>query len=181
MVEKIRIVWLVLACLFFSACFQPQGSPEPKEKEPKREYREIKPEVWPIPGDIRDALPGLLNDKFYLYREISPTLNLVAYVPEYTLEKAINMAAKAFVLMTREPGYKEGIEFWIIQIQPEPEKGRDVMVWGVRPQEAEAYARAGDLSAFFRDSEYVLIDDKIIPAGKDRLKHWSFQTPSQEE
>jgi hypothetical protein len=167
-----RKVWLVLACLLLSACAQPQGSAPAKEQEPRREYREIKPEIWPIPEDIADALPGLLNDNFYLYREISPTLNLVAYVPEYSLEKAINMAAKAFMLMTGEPRYKEGIEFWIIQVQPLPEKGQDVMVWGVRPEEAEAYARTGDLSAFFRDSEYVLIDDEIIPAGDLRLKHW---------
>jgi hypothetical protein len=182
----LALIIMVLAGLVLSSCARPESEPQEKESGPKREYRDIKPEVFPIPEEIRETLPGLRNDKFYLYRDISPTLNLVAYVPDYSLDAAISMAAKTFVHMKSDPEFKKGIEFWIIQIQPEPGKGAEVMVWGVRPDQADEYARTGDLVSFFRDSEYVLVNDEIIPAGEARLKAWPKktgheETPSTEE
>jgi len=161
-------VWLSLMMLVLLAttCARPQA-PEPGKKPgPKMEYKDLKAEVYPVPEEVKQALPGLQNDNLYVYREISPTLNLVAYLPQYALPDAIRRTAQAFVALTRDPRFAAGIEFWIIQTQPA--QGADVLVWGVRPSEVAAYAQQQDLAAFFTQSEYVLVNDKIIPAGPER-------------
>lgn len=166
--------------LLLSFCARPQQEEQASGENLKREYREIKPEILTISEELRSALPGLLNDNLYLYREISPSLQLVAYVPDYSLSGAVNIAAKAFTIMTKAPDYRKGMEFWIIQIQPEPENGDSVLVWGVRPEEADRYVNSSNLEAFFTQSEYVLIDDKIIPPGDERARAFSFkQAPAK--
>jgi len=92
----------------------------------------------------------------------------VAYLPQYSLPDAIRRTAQAFVALTRDPRFSAGIEFWIIQTQPQ--QGSDVLVWGVRPTEALAYAQQGDLARFFTESEYLLVNDKIIPPGPERAQ-----------
>lgn len=134
-------------------------------------YKEINPETFPFPDRLKETLPGLQGDKIYVYKEISPTINLVAYFPEYSTEKAILRSAEAFLVLLEQEELKRGIEFWIIQVQPE--KGDEVMVWGVKPSEVEAYARSKDITSFLRDSEYLLVNDKIIPKGEERLKYLS--------
>lgn len=153
--------------VLIAACSRPPA-PEPTGKPgPKIEQKELKPEIWPVPEAVKSALPGLQNDNVYVYREISPTVNLVAYFPRYSLPEAIRRMAEAFVALTQEPQFEAGIEFWIIQVQPA--EGSEVIVWGVRPSEAKAYAQDHNLTRFFAESEYVLVNDKIIPAGEERL------------
>ena len=165
---KVWVCWAMLL-LLASACSRPPQPESEAKAGPKVETKDLKPEVWPVPDEVKQALPGLQNDNLYLYREVSPTLNLVAYFPQYSLAEAIRGVARAFVALTRDPKFKAGIEFWIIQVQPR--EGKEVLVWGVRPAEAEAYARTQDLARFFTESEYVLVNDKIIPAGPDRAKY----------
>jgi len=167
---NIAKVWLsgVMLLLLVTACARPQPPESEKKPGPKIEYKDMKPEVYPVPEEVKQALPGLQNDNLYIYRDVSATINLVAYLPQYSLSDAIRRTALAFVALTRDPRFGAGIEFWIIQTQPE--KGSEVLVWGVRPAEARAYAQQGDLARFFTDSEYLLVNDKIIPAGPERAQ-----------
>ena len=169
-------LWLsvIFMILVASACSRPPQPEAASKPGPKIEQKELKPEIWPVPEAVKQALPGLLNDNLYVYREISPTVNLVAYFPEYSLPDAVRRMAQAFVALTRDPKFTTGLEFWIIQVQPR--EGSEVVVWGVRPSEAKAYAQNPDLARFFSESEYVLVNDKIIPAGPDRL---AFLNPPQ--
>jgi len=169
-------LWFSLLAMVFlaSACSRPPQPQAPSQPGPKIEQKELKPEIWPVPEQVKQALPGLQNDNIYVYREISPTVNLVAYFPEYSLPDAVRRMAEAFVALTRDPKFTTGIEFWIIQVQPK--QGSEVIVWGVRPSEALAYAQIPDLPRFFSESEYLLVNDKIIPSGPDRL---SFLNPPQ--
>jgi len=179
------IMALALAAAFLiMGCTRPAQNKNPAPNTgPKHEYKEIKPEIHPIPEGVKSALPGLLNDNIYIYREIAPTLNLVAYVPEYSLAGAAKMAAQAFVALSEQPEFREGIEFWIIQIQPEtgknevPVKPVDgssaesnalVFTWGVKPSEVDEYKKSENLINFLSNSEYLLVNDKIIPKGEER-------------
>jgi hypothetical protein len=159
---------LVIGLALVAACARPQPPESGPKSGPKVEYKDLKPEVYPVPEEVKQALPGLQNDNIYIYREVSPTINLVANLPQYSLPEAIRRTAQALVALTRDPRFRAGIDFWIIQTQPEPDKGPEVLVWGVRPAEALADAQQGDLTRFFTDSEYVLVNDKIIPAGPER-------------
>jgi hypothetical protein len=165
-----------------AACARPEPKkPAENASDSRHTYKDIKPEVVAIPDAVAKALPGLQNDNLYLYREIAPTLNLVAYVPDYSRVAAVKMMAEAFTALANDPNPKlrDGIEFWIIQIQPEaktepaPKPGEQksqVVVWGVRPSEADAYKQSKDLANFLAASEYLLVDDEIIPAGNGRMK-----------
>jgi len=181
----------ILACLValvmaFSGCAQPPDQTDADDTANGRHtYKEIKPDVVPVPEGVIKALPGLLNDNLYLYKEIAPSLNLVAYVPQYSPAGAIEMCAKAFVVLADDPNPQltDDIDFWIIQIQPAPgsadvpvqpgdpanKHDSRLVVWGVRPVEVEAYKKTGDLAKFLTTSEYLLVDDKIIPAGDARI------------
>jgi len=175
----------LLTALALSACARPAQPPKPDEKTTgKHEYRDLKAEVYPVPAGVKAALPGLQNDNVYLYREIAPTLNLVAYVPDYSREAALRMAAAAFVVLADEPEFRRDIQFWIIQVQPKPpekpaadQKPGPVLVWGVRPDEVDKYIANQDLAAFVRDSEYLLIDDRIIDKGQARLAEFQMAAP----
>lgn len=170
--------FVLLAIIIAMGCAQPAEVKKP-ETGPKHVYKELKPQIYPVPEGVKSALPGLLNDNIYVYREIARTINLVAYVPDYKRESAIKMAAQAFIALTLEPALREDIDFWIIQIQPRPEDvpatadkdqpASKVVVWGVRPEEADAHKSSKDLAAFLETSEYLLVDDKIIAKGKQRL------------
>jgi len=160
-------IWVGLA----GSCARPMQE-EPTEKTtPRAEYKKIKAEEYPVPDQLKEALPGLLNDKIRVWREISPTINLVVYSPNYSLDNAIKQAAQAFLILERNPEITKETDFWIIQIQPE--KGPEVLVWGVRPSELELYKKTKDLKAFFENSEYVLINDQVIPKGAGRLEYFS--------
>ena len=168
---------LLVFLLGIFSCARPK--PEEKtEKKPKAEYKEIKAEEYPVPEQLKELLPGLLNDKIRIWREIAKTINLVAYMKDYSLEKAIEKSAQVFLLLRQYPEFKKDIEFWIIQLQPE--KGSEVLVWGVRPSEVEEYQASGDLRKFFAQSEYVLINDQIIEKGEERLKYFP-EKPSPEK
>ena len=92
-IARISPLFIVLAVVI-AGCAQPADEKQPAATEkPKHVYKELNPETHPVPAGVKEALPGLLNDNIYLYREIAPTLNLVAYVPEYSREGAIKMAA----------------------------------------------------------------------------------------
>lgn len=162
-------LWFSLLVMILAAfaCSRPPAPKAPAKPGPRIEQKELKPEIWPVPEAVKQALPGLLNDNLYVYREISPTVNLVAYFPEYSLPDAVRRMAQAFVAMTQNPKFSVGIDFWIIQVQPQ--QGSEVIVWGVRPSEALAYAQNHDLPGFLSESEYLLVNDKIIPPGPERL------------
>ena len=162
-------LWFSLLVMILAAfaCSRPPAPQAAAKPGPRIEQKELKPEIWPVPEAVKQALPGLQNDNLYVYREISPTVNLVAYFPEYSLPDAIRRMAQAFVAMTQDPKFSVGIDFWIIQVQPA--QGPEVVVWGVRPSEAVAYAQNHDLTRFLSESEYLLVNDKIIPAGPERL------------
>ncbi len=174
------------AAVIMAACAKPAENPKPEgEAGARHEYKDIKPEVYDIPPGVAAALPGLQNDKIYIYPEIAPTLNLVAYAPNYSLAEAPRMAAKAFQALAPVPDFRKGVDFWIIQIQPEagaqqvPEhpaeaaaapQSSEVFVWGVKPAEVDEYLKSRDLLSFITDSEYLLVNDQIIPKGGDRAK-----------
>ena len=166
-------------------CARPVEKPSPKKQEEKVQIKQLKPEEYPVPEKLKEVLPGLLNDKIRIWREISPTINLVAYIENYSLEKAIKLCAHAFMVLLEKPEFKKDIQFWIIQIQPRERENPEILVWGVRPSEAEEYKQTGDLEKFFVNSEYVLINDMIIEKGNERLKHFpktlkkQSQQPSQ--
>ena len=160
---------LLLATATLFACSRPPAPEAQQKPGPKIEYQDLKPETWPVPEEVKAALPGLQNDNLYVYRDVSPTVNLVASLPQYARKDAIERCARAFTALTRDPKLAAGIDFWIIQVQPE--EGNEVLVWGVRPAEAQAYAQTGDLNKFFTESEYLLVDDKIIPAGPERAAY----------
>ena len=169
-----RISYLISALILIfiiSACARPREEKEEKKGSPKVDTREIKAVEYPVPENLSAALPGLLNDRIRIWKEISPTINLVAYFKDYSLKKAIESAASAFLILLEKPEFRDGIDFWIIQIQPE--KGSEVLVWGVKPEEAEQYQKSKDLKSFFKDSEYVLVNDQIIPKGDERVKFLS--------
>jgi hypothetical protein len=165
-----------LAILLAAACSRPAPKPAASAATGKHEYKELKAEEYPLPEGVKTALPGLQNDKVYLYREVAPTLNLVVYAPAYSRAAAIKEMAEAFVALADEPEFRRGIDFWIVQVQPQPVAGEpkpsssQVVVWGVRPQEVDAYRDSGDLAAFLKDSEYLLVDDRIIEKGEARLR-----------
>lgn len=171
---------LTAALALVIGCAKPTEENKPAPETPgKHVYKDLKAEVYALPEAVIKALPGLLNDKIYLYREIAPTLNLVAYTPEYSREAAVKMSAEAFLALAPVPEFRKGVEFWIIQIQPMPEAEAkaaagqsQVVVWGVRPGEVDAYQSSGDLGAFLQNSEYLLVDDKIIAKGPDRGKEF---------
>jgi len=160
---------LILAAGLAGACARPNAEKPESRNQPKAEYQELKAEEYAVPAKLAETLPGLKNDKLRIWKEISPTINLVAYFPDYTLKNALERSAAAFLILVENPAFKNGIDFWIIQTQPE--KGAEVLVWGVKPSEAEQYQKSGDLKTFFRDSEYVLVNDQILPKGDDRLKY----------
>jgi len=168
-----RKLALLVACAalagFALGCARPKEEGAGKQDQAKAQYQSPKVEEYPVPEPLKQALPGLVNDKIRIYKEISPTVNLVAYFPDYSLDKAVNAASQAFLVLLENPAFKAGVDFWIIQVQPE--KGPGVLVWGVKPSEAEAFAKSRDLKAFFADSEYVLINDQIIDKGEPRLKY----------
>ncbi len=186
LISKARIA--ALAALTLSliaslaiACATPAEKPGKEEKNgPRHVYKDIKPEVYDMPAAVREALPGLLEqNKIFVYREISPTVNLVAYAPEYSKESAAKMIANAFLALREVPDLREDIDFWIVQVQPEPKKAAphpeeigqkaDVIVWGVKPSEVDRFAESGDLKLFLETSEYLLVDDVIIQKGPQRL------------
>ena len=74
-----------------------------ESQQSRHVYKDIQAEVYPLPEGVKQALPGLLNDNIYIYREIAPTLNLVAYLPGYNLQKAPTIAAQAFLALADEP------------------------------------------------------------------------------
>jgi len=165
-------------------CASPAPVPEQDADKSRHQFKELKPEVHPLPEGVIKALPGLQNDNLYIYREIAPLISLVAYVPDYSREAALEMAVAAFESLAPKPELREGIEFWVIQVQPDPDQENEqwkkdgkkgappsrVVVWGVRPQEFDQYQESRDLAALVRDSEYLLVDDRIITQGPDRLK-----------
>ncbi len=168
--------------LLASSCTRPAEEQEQRKEEKKHVYKDLKPEVYPVPGKIKDALPGLLNDNIYVYREIAKTVNLVAYVPDYSREAAIKMMSEAFLALSGKDELRKDIDFWIIQIQPQPpgeeaqqspgNEGEEsqVVVWGVRPAEVDQYKQSGDLAEFLKTSEYLLVDDEIIAKGEERME-----------
>lgn len=165
---------LAAAAAIAVACARPAEQNKPEEKKGKHEYKDIKPETYPFPAGVKEALPGLLGDSIYVYREIAPTVNLVSYEQDYSREGAVNKMVRALLAMAAVPELRQGIEFWIIQVQPRPEKESEagpsqVVVWGVMPAEVDRYRDSGDLAGFIRNSEYLLVDDQIIPRGDDRL------------
>jgi hypothetical protein len=164
------LITLIAICGLAFACARPKPEEPEKKNAPKAEYKNLKAEEYPLPEALKTALPGLVNDKIRIWKEISPpTVNLVAYQPDYSLERAIKAASEAFLTLLENPAFKNGVDFWIIQVQPE--KGAEVMVWGVRPTEAEQFKISKDLTAFFRDSEYVLVNDQVVEKGDARLKY----------
>jgi len=193
--SMITTIIAVAAVSVLASCAEPAKEREEKKREQQRHtYKELKPEVVPVPQAVREALPGLLNDNIYLYKEIAPTANLVAYTPEYSRASAIRMMAEAFEHMAEAPELRQGIEFWIIQVQPkkpepavaeEPGQARSkVVVWGVRPKEVDRYLQSGDLAEFIMESEYMMVDDRIIAKGLERLEQFpslGLQPPLQQE
>jgi len=183
----ITAVGAILLCALGLGCAKKAEEKKPEEQSPaKHEYKEMKPEVYAIPEGVKKALPGLENDNIYIYREAAKTINLVAYVPDYSNAASAEMCAEAFSALAREPELKKDIDFWIIQVQPEPaasevpmkpqaaEKPKTdyVFVWGVKPAEVDAYLKSKDILEFLRTSEYLLIDDEIIPKGESRLDYF---------
>lgn len=182
--------------IILAGCAKPvEEKKPPTETGPKHEYKDIKPAVYEIPEGVKTALPGLQNDKIYIYREIAPTLNLVAYVPNYSLAEAPVMAAKAFESLAAVPEFRQGVDFWIIQLQPEasekpvapkPEEAgqakpnAEVFVWGVKPSEVDDYIKSHDLMYFLVNSEYLLINDEIIPKGEARGELFPSLRPTPE-
>lgn len=166
--KRLALLALIFLCALATGCARPKPEEGEKKNAPKAEYKELKADEYPIPEPLKAALPGLVNDKVRIWKEISPTVNLVAYFPGYTLELAVKQASEAFLVLLENPAFKDGIDFWIIQVQPE--KGTEVLVWGVRPAEAEQYKNSKDLNAFFKDSEYVMVNDQVIEKGDSRLK-----------
>lgn len=177
---KIRLLiafWLVAALAI--SCARPADRDKDKKKaedEQRHVYKELEPDVHPVPEGVAEALPGLLNDNIYIYREVAPLLTLVSYEKDYSRVSAVRKAARAFLALLSEPAFQEDIEFWIIQVQPreetkqEKQKGKArVVVWGVRPEEVKQYRESGDLGRFLRSSEYLLVDDEIIEQGEERL------------
>ena len=163
----------VIALLVFygmaAGCARPKQEEPEKKNAPKAEYKNLKAEEYPIPEPVKAALPGLVNDKIRIWKELTPpTVNLVAYFPGYTLDKAVKQAGDAFLALLENPAFKNGVDFWIIQVQPE--NGSEVLVWGVRPSEAEQFKNSKDINAFFKDSEYVMVNDQVIEKGDGRLK-----------
>ncbi len=150
------------------ACARPREEKAEAKTVPKAEYKTVKPDEFPIPAKLAEALPGLVNDKIRIWKEISPSINLVVYAKGYNLKKAMEESARAFLALSGNPEFRNRVDFWIIQIQPE--QGPEVLVWGARPSEVDQYQKTLDLKSFFRDSEYVLINDQIISKGDDRLK-----------
>jgi len=166
----------LLGCLgLVFNCTRPKSEPDANRISPQAQYKEIKPLEYDIPQELNSALPGLLNDKIRVWKEISPTINLVAEIKDYSLGKAINYSAEAFLVLLAHPEFQEGIEFWIIQVQPS--KGGEVLVWGVKPEEVKKYKEDGQLKSFFSESEYVLINDQIIEKGEPRIKHFNLAQP----
>jgi hypothetical protein len=173
-----RSLFLLVVCAFMlSNCAQPVKPEAEGDKEKRHEYIESEPEVHKIPKALADALPGLQNDNIYLYKEYAPTLNLVVYSPDYSLDGSMKMMAKAFLELAKDENFRKDISFWIIQVQPRPVNvGKDeivhktpakkpdprVVVWGVKPEEVDAYKKENDLASFITNSEYLLVDDKII-------------------
>src|SRR4030042_6549958 len=93
---KTAKVWLsVVMLLLVTACPRPEPPESEKKPGPKVEYKEMKPEVYPVPEEVKQALPGLQNDNIYIYRDVSPTINLVADLPQYSLPDAIKRTASA--------------------------------------------------------------------------------------
>jgi hypothetical protein len=164
-------VLIALSVLYAMAagCARPKQEEPEKKNAPKAEYKNLKAEEYPIPEPLKAALPGLVNDKIRIWKELSPpTVNLVAYFPNYSLNNAIKQTSDAFLVLLDNPAFKNGVDFWIIQVQPE--NGTDVLVWGVKPSEAEQFKTSKDLNAFFKDSEYVMVNDQVIEKGDNRLK-----------
>jgi hypothetical protein len=169
--RRLALAMAVLALVsVVGGCARPKQEETEKKNQPKAEYKNLKAEEYPIPDKLKETLPGLVNDKIRIWKDISPTVNLVAYFPEYSLEKAIKQASEAFLILQENPAFKHGIDFWIVQVQPE--QGAEVLVWGVKPSEVEEFAASKDLKAFFANSEYVLINDQIIEKGDARLKYF---------
>ncbi len=173
------LIMIMLGCLMFSGCSLPEKEKTDANLGPEQQIKDIKAEIYAVPRSVAKALPGLLNDNIYIYREISPSVNLVAYEDDYSLEKAVNMTARAFLGLLEDPKFNEKIDFWIIQVQPK--QGPQVLVWGVRPEQARRYKENNDLIAFFKNCEYVMIDDKIIPKGDQRTAFLKADTQPEEE
>lgn len=173
------LIVALLAAAFSVSCAQPAAEKK-DDKAPRHVYKDLQAEVMPVPEGVREALPGLQNDNIYVYREISPVITLISYEKDYGREEAMRMAARAFLALLGKKEHEEGIDFWIIQVQADPggDKAADgggkarLVVWGVRPEEAKKYAAEKDLAAFIENSEYLLVDDVIIPAGPRRLEQF---------
>lgn len=166
--NRLSVLMALVVLLSFGACTRPKKAPE--QKGPAAgQAKNITAEEYPIPDKLKEALPGLVNNKIRIWKEISPTVNLISYEPNYSLDNAIRQAAQAFLILAENPAFRNGIDFWIIQVQPE--KGSEVMVWGVKPLEVDEYQKSNDLKAFFSNSEFVLINDQIIEKGDQRLKY----------
>jgi len=160
-----------LLVMLAAGCASPPQQQPAEAAGPRHQYKEIKPEEYPVPEAVAKALPGLLDDKVRIYREISPIISLVVYTPDYSRAKAVDMCARAFVALAEKPEFRKGIDFWIVQVQPEPETNDPALVvWGVKPSEVDRYIKTKDLAAFLEKSEYLLVDDEIIPAGEKRLE-----------
>ena len=166
--KRLSILMALIVLLGFANCARPKKAPEPKGQT-AGPAKNITAEEYQIPDKLKEILPGLVNNKIRIWKEISPTVNLIAYEPNYSLDNAIKQAAQAFIVLTENPAFRNGIDFWIIQVQPE--KGSEVMVWGVKPAEVDEYQKSNDLKAFFTNSEFVLINDQIIEKGDQRLKY----------
>ncbi len=161
-----------------ASCATPADRQDKKSDEKTRHvHKELKPDIYEIPEGVKKALPGLQNDKIYIYREVAPLFGLVSYEEDYDRTRAVEQAAEAFLALLSGPVLQKEIEFWIVQVQPAEEAAKDkregksrVVVWGVRPSEVEEYRKSGDLAGFVRSSEYILVDDEIIDKGDERLE-----------
>jgi len=180
--RNIMKTWRILVAAFLlvwcANCATPADRQDKKSDEKTRHvHKELKPEIYEMPQGVKQALPGLQNDKIYIYREVAPLFGLVSYEEDYDRTRAVKQAAEAFLALLADPALQKDMEFWIIQVQPAKEDAKDksqgksrVVVWGVRPSEVEEYRKSGDLANFVRSSEYMLVDDEIIDKGDERLE-----------
>lgn len=183
-----QLISMIIAAgiiIFAAGCASPAPEPGPEEKQGKHDYKDLSAETVEFPAGLKEALPGLQGDRIYMYKEVAPTANLLSYEKDYEREKALTMMAKAFTTLTDTPELRENIEFWIIQVQPPADSGEEsrLVVWGARPGEADAYKKDEDLKKFVRTSEYLMVDDRIIPKGDARLAEFPglFQQNTSEE
>jgi hypothetical protein len=168
MMRKFWFMMVVAMLGLGLSCARPKAEKPDEAKKPKVESAPVKVDEYAVPAKLSEALPGLINDKIRIYKDISPTVNLVANLKDYKLQDATDRAAQAFLALDDQPEFKNGIDFWIIQVQPEA--GKESLVWGAKPAEVAQYKTDQDLKKFFANSEYVMVNDQILPKGEDRQK-----------